>query len=197
MLVRNAAPVRPPAAPPDVLALMAQGDRKAAIAALLDAHGDAVFGYCVRILGDRTLAEDVAQQVFLEAYRDLARFQGRSSPIGWLRGIAGHRCKDALKSRKRREQRIQPDDGTALQVPDLAATPTEQLEHARLLVSLVECLRALSDEVRRSVLLRFRSGMTYDEMSDVLGAKPDALHARVSRALPVLRHCLETKGWTR
>jgi RNA polymerase sigma-70 factor (ECF subfamily) len=196
MLVRNAAPTQQAAAPVDVLELLERGDRKAAIAALIDAHGDAVYGFCVRMLGDRVVAEDVAQQVFLEAHRDIDRFERRSSLATWLKGIANHRCRDAIKSRRRREQRLQQDDIAALHVVDPAATPTERVERAQLFAALEGCLQELSTDVRMAVVLRFQSGMTYDEMAEVLYAKPDALHARVSRALPVLRRCLESKGWT-
>jgi len=194
-LERNAAPPQPAAAPVDALEILARGDRKAAIAALIDAHGAAVFGFCVRALGDRALAEDVAQQVFLEAHRDIGRFERRSSLATWLKGIASHRCKDAVKSRKRREHRLRRDDIAALHAVDPAAVPAERVAQAQLFAALEDCLQELSGDVRMSVVLRFQSGMTYEEMSEVLEAKADALHARVSRALPVLKRCLEAKGW--
>jgi hypothetical protein len=70
----------PGSAPVDPLALLARGDRKGAITALMDQHGAAVFNFCSRFLLDRALAEDVLQQVFLHAHRDIERFEGRSSP---------------------------------------------------------------------------------------------------------------------
>jgi len=196
-LAHNAALAEPIADSLDAQTLLSRGDRRGAIAALMDAHGEAVFGLCVRVLGDRALAEDVLQQVFLEAHRDIDRYQGRSSLSTWLKGIASHRCKDAIKSRKRREQRLDSDDRAALDAVDPSAAPHERLDHARVVVALEDCLTKLSDDVRMSVLLRFQSDMTYDEMAGVLDANPDALHARVSRALPVLKRCLEAKGWNR
>jgi len=196
-LAHDAALAGPVAESLDAQALLSRGDRRGAIAALMDAHGEAVFGFCVRILGDRALAEDVLQQVFLEAHRDIDRYQGRSSLSTWLKGIASHRCKDAIKARKRREQRLESNERATLDVADPGAAPLERLEHARLVVALEDCLTKLSDDVRMSVLLRFRSDMTYEEMAGVLDANADALHARVSRALPVLKRCLEAKGWNR
>src|SRR3954471_17634887 len=70
-------------------------DRRAALAEMMHEHGKAVLGLCLRVTRDATLAEDVTQQVFLEAYRDLDRFEGRSSPRTWLFSIASHRCFDA------------------------------------------------------------------------------------------------------
>ncbi len=182
--------------PRDANALLACGDRKGAIAALMDAHGDAVFGFCLRILGERALAEDVLQQVFLEAYRDIDRFEGRSPLSAWLTGIAHHRCQDAINARRRRLRSIELDPQAANDVAAPDATPTERLERTRLVAALEECLNALPYEVRRTVLLRFHSGLSYAEMSALLGVKADTLHARVARALPALKRCLERKGWS-
>jgi len=179
----------------DANALLARGDHKGAIAALMEAHGEAVFGFCSRVLRDSVLAEDVLQQVFLEAYRDIDRFQGRSSLRVWLFRIAAHRCQDAIRSRRRRDRVIDADDEAIARHADSVSTATELLERSDLLSALDECLKVLSDEVRMTVLLRFQSDTSYDEMSELLGARSNALHARVARALPVLRRCLEGKGW--
>lgn len=173
--------------------LLARGDRKGAIASLMDLHGAAVFGFCVRALRDRAQAEDVLQQVFLEAYRDIARFEGRSSLRTWLLRIASHRCHDAIRSRNRRERMVDGDED--VERADPAAPVAQRLERSELVAALEACLGELSDEVRMTVLLRFQSELTYDEMSASLGARSDALQARVARALPALRRCLERKGW--
>ena len=52
----------------------------------------------------------------------------------------------------------------------------------------------LSDKIRDTLLLRFKSGRSYEEMSDILGEKAATLQARVARALPALRRCLEENG---
>jgi RNA polymerase sigma-70 factor (ECF subfamily) len=179
----------------EVLAMLASGDRKAAVAALIDAHGQAVFAFCVRVLRDRSLAEDVLQRVFMEAHRDLDRFEGRSTLAGWLFGIATHRCQDALKARRRRLHRIQADEQAMTSFADPGSTPAEHLERARIVAALEDCLRELSDDVRMTLLLRFQHGKSYEEMSALLATITNTLHTRVSRALPVLRRCLETKGW--
>jgi RNA polymerase sigma-70 factor (ECF subfamily) len=184
-----------PDAARDATALLAGGDRKGAIAVLMDTHGDAVFAFCARILRDAALAEDVLQQVFLEAYRDLEQFQGRSSLRAWLFRIATHRCHDAIRSRQRRQRVIDPDTEAVADHADPVSTAAERLDRSALVGALDDCLKLLSEEVRMTVLLRFQSEMSYQEMSAPLGARSEALHARVARALPVLRRCLEGKGW--
>jgi RNA polymerase sigma-70 factor (ECF subfamily) len=149
----------------------------------------------MRVLRDRALAEDVAQQVFWEAHRDMSQFEGRSSIRTWLFRIALHRCQDAIKSRKRRDARFELDDAPGETLPDDAPAADALVDRQRLLAALDECLAHLSPDVRATVLARFQTGMTFEELAESLDAKPDTLQTRVARALPVLRTCLERKGW--
>jgi RNA polymerase sigma-70 factor (ECF subfamily) len=177
-------------------ALLAQGDLRSAIEALMEADGDAVYGYCLRVLRDQALAEDAFQQVFFEAHRDIETFRGGSSLRTWLLSIASHRCTDLTKSNRRRLQRIKADDHAISEFVDPASGPHDQLDQARLLAALDGCLEELSPEARATVLLRYKTGMSYDEMAVSLDAKADTLCTRVSRAMPTLKKCLERKGWT-
>ena len=175
--------------------LLAASDARTVLARLMADHGDTVYGLCLRILRDPALAEDVLQQVFVEAHRDLRRFEGRSSLKTWLLAIAGHRCQDAIKARRRRDKRFLVDERAVATVADPTPDAHARLDRARALVALDECIEHLSAESRSAVLLRFQSGMSYEEMSAALRVKADTLHARVTRAMPLLRRCLESKGW--
>ena len=179
----------------DAQSLLDQGDFRGAVGALVAEHGDAIYAFCLRTLRNPALAEDVAQQVFVHALRDIARFEGRSTLLVWLIGIAAHRCMDAINSERRRLRRIELNDQAALAAPDLACSPSDRLDRLRWIEALEKCLGVLASEVRMTVLLRFQSGMSYPEMSEVLGVRSETLQARVTRALPVLRRCLEGKGW--
>jgi RNA polymerase sigma-70 factor (ECF subfamily) len=195
-----AGPVAAPArrrSPEDELALarLAKGDRRGAVAELIAAHEGVVFAYCVRMLRDRELAEDVAQQVFTDAHRDLERFRGESSLRTWLVGIAHHRCSDAIKSRTRRNLRFELDPDAVTDHVDPTSAPTDRLDQARQVAALESCLEELAHDIRETVLLRFMSEMTYEEMAVLLGRKADTLCVRVARALPILKRCLERKGW--
>jgi RNA polymerase sigma factor (sigma-70 family) len=160
-------------------------------------NGDAVFAFCPRMLRNPSLAEDVAPQVFLHAHRDIGRFQGRSSLLVWLIGIAGHRCMDAINSERRRLRCIELNDQATLDVPALSCSPTDRIAQTRWIEAHERCLGVLSAEVRMTVLLRFQTGMSYPEMSTWLGVRSETLQVRVARALPVLRRCLEGKGVAR
>lgn len=170
-------------------------DRRAAVAELMRAHGEAVLGFCLRVLGDRALAEDVRQQTFLEAYRDFDRFHERSSRQAWLFTIASNRSIDALRRRRMRSRWVDSDDTSVGHAADRDTGPGERLERAQLTQALEDCLQSLAPEVRMTVLMRFQTGFTYEELAQPLSARADTLQMRVARALAKLRVCLETKGW--
>jgi RNA polymerase sigma-70 factor (ECF subfamily) len=136
----------------------------------------------------------VLQQTFLEAYRDLQTFDGRSSFRTWLLGIATHRALDVVRRRRRDEKRTTSDDELRSIADEAAPDALACLDAPRLVHALEDCLRALPAEVRATVLMRFQQAMSYVEMARVSGDRPVTLHARVARALPVLRRCLERKG---
>jgi RNA polymerase sigma-70 factor (ECF subfamily) len=155
----------------------------------MDRHGTAVYRYCREALRDATLADDVQQQVFIEAFRDLPKFTQRSSVRTWLFAIARHRVLDAAKSRRRAQSHIEEDDATS--VPDPRPSASERIDDGRLRDALVACLEKLRASVRTALLLRFQQGFTFEDMSEVCREKPGTLQAQVTRALPVLRECIE------
>jgi RNA polymerase sigma-70 factor (ECF subfamily) len=169
------------------------GDRRVAVVELMRAHGSAVLGFCLRVLGDRALAEEVRQQTFLDAFRNFDGFQGRASRRAWLFGIAGHRCLDALRN-QRRTRWIELDADAVSNTHDPGTGPSERLERAQLTAALEECMKSLSPEVRMTVLMRFQTELTYEELAPHLAARADALQMRVTRALSMLRRCMEGKG---
>jgi RNA polymerase sigma-70 factor (ECF subfamily) len=172
----------------DVLALVG-GDTRAALHRLMQRHGRAVYRYCRIALNDAVLADDIHQQVFIEAFRDLPGFAGRSTVRTWLFGIARHRVLDAAKRRRRARSRFQVAAGDDL--PDPRPSPGEGLDDARRQATLVTCLAALDEPIRTAVLLRYQQGLTYEEMAEICGEKAGTLQARVSRALRKLRDRLD------
>lgn len=181
----------------EILALIARGARREAASALIDAYGDAVYSFCLRMLRDREVAADVRQKVFLEACRDLGRFHGRSSLRTWLFGIASHRCLDEGRRRvraARHEPFEEMGSPAAEPVPTAWPNPNDLVSHSELARALEDCLSRLPDEIRVTVLLRHGSEMSYEEMAERLGVKANTLQARVARAEPALRECLEAKG---
>ncbi len=175
----------------DVVGLVANGDMTGALRRLMERHGTSVYRYCRDALRDATLADDVHQQVFIAVYHDLPKFSGRSTVRTWLFAIARNRVLDAVKSRRRTQSHIESANATG--VPDLVPSAAERIDDQRLLEALVECLDKLRDDVRNVLLLRFQQGFTFEELAEIFSEKPGTLQAKVTRALPILRACIESR----
>src|SRR5262249_26516687 len=162
-------------------------------AILMQAFGNDVYRHCRLVLGRDDLADEVHQNVFVCAYRDLESWEGRAGLRTWLYAIARHRCLDALKLRRRWLRRFVlterlPERG------DPAPGADERLGGADMARIMDAVLARLRPEVRVAVVLRFFEGMSFEEMAEVCGAKPATLQMRVTRAMPRLREWLEEMG---
>ena len=82
-----------------LIARVAAGE-SAALAAVYERHGAALFGYLVRLAGDRGVAEEITQDTLLAAWRSAARFEGRSSVRTWLFGIGRRQAHNRLRGRR-------------------------------------------------------------------------------------------------
>lgn len=182
---RTIAPAIVPDSDDDVLALVGRGEDRLAIQHLMQRHGAAVYRYCVIAIGDAALADDIHQQIFIEAFRDLPRFARRSTLRTWLLGIARHRVLDAAKRRRRARNHVEA--ARAAELPDLAPSAADGLDDAQLHAALAACVARLEAPARTAVLLRYQQAMSYEDMAVICGEKPGTLQARVARALRRLR----------
>jgi RNA polymerase sigma-70 factor (ECF subfamily) len=174
----------------DVARLVTAGDLAGAIRLLMQRHGDAVYRFVRNMLRDDARADDIHQRIFIEAYHNLRRFAGRSTFRTWLFAIARYRVIDAVKVRIREEGRIGEGDGA--EEPDPRPPAGEQIDDLRLREALARCLDKLGEHIRTAILLRYQQGFSFEEMAEILREKAGTVQARVARALPVLRECIET-----
>jgi RNA polymerase sigma-70 factor (ECF subfamily) len=175
------------------LAALDRADREAALTILMRAYGAPLYRYCRRMVADEELAQDAHQMSFVQAYEGLGGFTRRSSLRPWLFGIARHRCLDAVKVDRRRRRRF----GRLGEVEDRQASgadPEAELATRSLEEALAACVGELAPRIRAAVLLRFQQGLSYVQIAALTGERAPALQARVARALPVLRRCLEERG---
>jgi RNA polymerase sigma-70 factor (ECF subfamily) len=205
---RGSAPAPAPAAADDdaIHAALARGDRTLALTRLMQVHGAELHRFCCSMLGDVTLADDVHQAVFVQAFEGLGGFRGDSSFRAWLFGIARHRCLDAARARRRSRWRFvlgrDRDDDPAShdEAQDTVADAIRAVEHTRETDrrsdALRACLRGLAPHVRVAVLLRYEQGLPYEEIARLSRERAAAIQMRVARALPVLRDCVLGKGVT-
>jgi RNA polymerase sigma factor (sigma-70 family) len=176
----------------DLIAALDSRDYSVAIEILLIQHGDYIFAYCRRILGNATEAEDVAQTVFAQAFQHLKDLSNAHVARMWLRGIARHRCLDRLRARRRDFQIVDNNDLCALVERQPAIGLADH--DPRIGKALDECLDCLDARSREVLVLRFHDELSFEEISKVTRDTPGALRVRLARALPALRRCLESKG---
>jgi RNA polymerase sigma factor (sigma-70 family) len=153
-----------------------------------EAELDAVYRYLVLLVGDRTLAEDLAAETFEKALRSWRRFDPRrAAPRTWLCRIARNVALDWLRAdarRRRREQRYVQDAGDRVEGAFFEGLSPE-LEHA---------LRELSAGEREVLALRVVLELDGRDAARVLGISPTACSTRLSRALNRLEERMNNVG---
>jgi RNA polymerase sigma factor (sigma-70 family) len=165
------------------------GDR-AALQTVYRLTSAKLFGVCLRILSDRSEAEDVLQEVYVTVWRKAATFDpGRASPITWMVAIARTRSIDRLRATamSRRTDPIEAADA----VSDPAPAAIERLELAQQHKRLTGCLEEL--EARHSAAIRaaFLDGATYEELAARMSVPLGTMKSWIRRGLLKLRACLE------
>lgn len=184
---------RPSGEEDDIESAIRRGELRVALARIDERYGAALYRFVRNLMGADDVSDDVYQTVLIEAYRDLESFGGRSSLRTWLFSIARHRCLDALKANRRRAARFESTDD-APEVADLRPRVDERMSDEQVLAALARCLDQLPPELRMVLLLCFQEGFGYDDIARITRLRNETLRARVSRAMPALRACIEREG---
>lgn len=172
----------------------------------LDAHGDVLYGFALRRLGDPHRAEDAVQEALLAGLQARRRFAGDAAERTWLVGILKHKVTDQLRRLHRQQQREAPapdddPDGEAF-APDghwrspVSAwnDPERSLEQGQFWEALQACVDALPPRLGRVFLLKEVDGVSGEEICRALEVSSGNLWVMLSRARRRLRDCLDS-GW--
>jgi RNA polymerase sigma factor (sigma-70 family) len=166
----------------------ARGDQEA-FAHLVDATRTLVCSIALAILRDVEASRDVAQDVFLSAWRDLGKLRNPSSFLPWLRQMTRNRAHHVLRDRVRARKVLSDAEADDLMAAAVDPRPGagEMLladEEKRLLAAALE---GLSDESREVVTLYYREGRSVRQVADLLGLREEAVKQRLTRARSRLR----------
>jgi RNA polymerase sigma-70 factor (ECF subfamily) len=146
-------------------------------------HQSMVFSIALRILGDRSAAEEAAQDVFLELHAKLDDLVSDDHVLHWLRRVTVHRSIDRVRRRERRPE-VQMEWSELPELPDRSAPMREDLPFSRQLQQLVSSLPA----VPRSVLvLRYQEDLSPDEIGGMLDMPVATVKSHLQRSLRLLR----------
>src|SRR5882757_5711374 len=175
-----------------VLARARQGDNDA-FRALVERHSRSVFRLAFRMTGNEQDAEDVVQESFLRAYRQLGRFESRANFGTWLYRIVSNCSVDLMRSKQARHDQVRGDsiDDAAVELPDAnLAGPDRLAQSAEIDRRVQAALRELSPLERAAFTLRHYEGRSIDEISTALGLGTSAAKHSVFRAVKKLRIAL-------
>jgi RNA polymerase sigma-70 factor (ECF subfamily) len=168
---------------------IAAGD-KAALRLVYAETSAKLFGVCLRILGERSEAEDVLQEVYLTVWRKAASFdESVASPITWLVAIARNRAIDRLRASGASRAALPIE--AAADVADESMSAVERLEIDEDRARLRECLRELEQRQAAAIRAAFLDGFTYDELAAKASVPLGTMKSWIRRGLMKLRACLE------
>lgn len=157
------------------------------MAELVEQFRDQVFGLCLRMLGNRQDAEDMAQESFVRALRSLHRWDPRREFKPWLLSIAGNRCRTLLAKRQRRPRGVGEVEHLADRRPSA--------EGYNILVEEVEqALSRLRNEYRQAFLLFHEQQLSYAEIADAMNCPVGTAKTWVHRARLELAQILTERG---
>jgi RNA polymerase sigma-70 factor (ECF subfamily) len=162
---------------------------------LVERHSRSLFRLAYRMTGNESDAEDVVQESFLRAYRQLDKFDDRASFGTWIYRIAANCSLDLVRGRKRRSEQHAPADperdDTVLSLPATAPSPEREAQSGQVRDRVAEAMQELSPTERTAFVLRHFEGMCIEDVSRVLDCAPGAAKHSVFRAVQKLRRALE------
>jgi RNA polymerase sigma-70 factor (ECF subfamily) len=165
-------------------------------------YGDKVFSLVYRMIGSRSEAEDIAQEVFVTVFKTVDGFRGESKFSTWLLRIAANHCKNRIKYLARR-----PTDGNGFDeggdgVPADTATPPMRahidgpdvlMEAAELEALMQRAIESLDEEHRLLIVLRDVEELSYQEIAEITGLPEGTIKSRLHRARLAIKEWLDKK----
>ncbi len=153
---------------------------------LFDEHQSMVFSLALGMTGDRGLAEEIAQDVFMELDRNIAKIESPQHACFWLRRVAMSRSTDALRRRRTRGMDfcVEIDENHGSQAEEQSSPLGDRIE--RLLATLPEAQRA-------AIVLRYQEDLTPEEIAATLGAPLATVKSQLQRGLKLLRAKAESQ----
>lgn len=169
---------------------------EAAFKTFVETHQDRVFNTALGIVQNAADAEDVAQEVFIQAFRSIGSFKGESKLSTWLYRIATTRSLDLLRSKKSKKrfgflQRLFNDQGDLLYDPPEFHHPGIALEQKENAAKLFKAIAQLPENQKIAFTLHKLEDLSYQEVSEVMKTSVAAIESLMHRAKQNLRKILE------
>jgi RNA polymerase sigma-70 factor (ECF subfamily) len=180
---------------PSLLARVAKGDHQA-FSQLYDHSSTLLFTLAVRILGNHEEAAELLQDVYLEVWRKVSRYDvGRGTPAAWLVTLTKSRAIDRLRARAARGQQATNslEAGTAAQVTDAGPSPFETHADQELRVAVGAAVAGLPQAQQQAIELAYYEGLSHTEIAARLNQPLGTVKTRIKLGMSKLRDGL--KQW--
>ncbi|WHZ22062.1 MAG: RNA polymerase ECF-type sigma factor [Nitrospira sp.] len=178
---------------PKLLTRVAKGDQQA-FGQLYDQSSTLLFTLAYRILSDREEAAELLQEVYLEVWRKIAKYDvGRGSPIAWLVTLTRSRAIDRLRTRTSRGNHVVADSfehPLVSQTPDASPNPYETQEDQELRQMIVKAILDLPLPQQQAIEMAFYQGLTHTEIAAKLNQPLGTVKTRIKLAMTKLRASL-------
>ncbi len=173
---------------PGVLRKAQKGDERA-FTLIVRAYEQPVFNYVLRLVGDRSLAEDLTQEIFLRVFQGLPGFSLRSRFTTWLFQVTKNRVLDELRALERRPRAtVTLEDIPPLEVVDQPFERTETID------AVWRAVHALNVDLKMALLLRDVVGLAYTEIADALEITLATVKWRIYKAREEVQAALAREG---
>ena len=181
----------------ELVELAKQGDTSA-FDRLVDLYQGRIYSYAARMVHDPVEAEDIAQEAFVRAYRNLPSFRGASTFQTWLYRIASNLTIDSVRRHKREntislDAPLDAEEGPTAREQEDAATagPAGSAETLELQREVHRAIQQLSPKLRSVVVLYDLQGLTYEEIAEILGCPLGTVKSRLFNARMELKQRLQ------
>ncbi len=182
---------------PTLLARVVKGDQQA-FSQLYDHSSTLLFTLAVRILGNREEAAELLQDVYLEVWRKVSRYDvGRGTPVAWLVTLTKSRAIDRLRARasSRGYQAANPPEvGTAAEVTDPGPSPFETQADQELRIAVGAAVAGLPQAQQQAIELAYYEGLSHAEIASRLNQPLGTVKTRIKLGMSKLRDSLQRWG---
>ena len=179
----------------ELVKLAGSGDRDA-FGELVRSCAGNIFNLAVRLTGNPAKAEDLAQDAFVKAFKNISKFQHKSSFSTWAYSITVNLWKNRVKYEKRRfflkhlslDKFVETDDGeVSRELPDSSPGPLDEIQEKLKSETIQQAVNELDEHTRSMIVLRDIELRSYEEIAEILGVPLGTVKSRIARARDALK----------
>lgn len=179
----------------DKLIQDAKKGSKEAFEEIVKEYQNKIYTLCYRYTGNYEDARDLAQEVFIKVYRNIGKFEGRSSFSTWIYQVAGNTCKDYLRKNKNKSEFSldeevfnKDEDAFTPQVLKDENTPETQYEEKEKISLLKDAVNRLNPEYKMVIIMREFQDLSYEEIARQTNTSVGTVKSRLSRGRSMLKN---------